>query len=131
VIHLKDVSEQADIDVDMVSEQSYFEQVNMSGGVMVTVTPQSSVSLLGNGISFDISLNTHSVELNQDLLNVSVLLDGNGNEYIPVAWEGDPPEGHHRSGVLSFGDNTSELITFSLVIKNIGSVSERIFEWKG
>ena len=55
--------------------------------VTVTVTPRV-LSLQSRGWKFDIILNTHSVELDQDMLSVVVLVDDAGTEYKPARFEG-------------------------------------------
>jgi hypothetical protein len=89
--------------------------------VTVEVTPEIS----DNSVSFDVSLNTHSVDLNFDLAEVSYLEAG-GKIYYPSLWEGSPPGGHHRSGTLYFDNVNSK--EFSLTIKNVGGI-DRVFIW--
>ncbi len=57
----------------------------------------------GNGkLTFGVSMDTHSVELDgYDLGKSSILQDDQGNEYRPQAWD-SAPGGHHRSGSLVF-----------------------------
>lgn len=91
------------------------------GPVSVTVTPIAS--------DFEISLNTHSEELSEDLVAVSELVDGQGKLYKPVSWEGDIPGGHHRKGVLKFNPISPRPKSIELKIKNVGGVPERNFKW--
>jgi len=51
---------------------------------------------------FKIILNTHSLELTQDMTQVVVLVGEQGKEYKPIRWEGAEPGGHHREGILIF-----------------------------
>jgi len=51
---------------------------------------------------FEVPLNTHSIGLSQDMLQITELIDSLGNLYKPITWEGDGPGGHHREGVLIF-----------------------------
>ena len=99
-------------------------QENNEGAVTIRVMPK-----LSSEISFQISLNTHSEELNADLTQVATLEDENGKEYKPMRWEGDPPGGHHREGVLIFGPISPVLRTIKLVIQNIGGIAKREFLW--
>ena len=78
-------------------------------------------------IAFDISIDTHSGALDFDLANASIVKDGNGNTYQAVSWEGSPPGGHHRSGVLKF-PVVERKGTLTLVIAGIGS-NDRVFTW--
>lgn len=102
-------------------------QINNEGAVGVTVTPRN---ISEKEWSFKISLNTHSRDLGEDLAEVSVLLDENGNEHKPLAWEGDPPGGHHRSGILRFGEIEPAPQSITLVIRQIGGIEKRSFNWQ-
>lgn len=97
---------------------------NSEGGVEVTVTP----SWRETAWDFEISLNTHSVELDNDLVRDSFLADESGRKYSPNSWEGDPPGGHHREGILRF-DQKIPGSNLKLVVRNLG-VPERSFEWR-
>lgn len=99
-------------------------QTSSEGQVSVTAT-----SIDQSDWSFQIILDTHSVELTEDLTQVSALLDENGNEYKPIEWQGDPPGGHHRSGVLRFGEIMPESQSVTLVVRQVGGIDERRFEW--
>lgn len=98
------------------------------GPVTVAVAPQSLDSSSSTW-NFDISLNTHSEELNVDLVIVSELIDDQGKSYKPISWEGAPPGGHHRSGVLKFDPISPKPKSIELKIKNIGGTAERSFKW--
>lgn len=101
------------------------EETREGGGVTVAVTPQSA------GVSepwaFKVVFDTHSVELDQDPVQVSVLV-ADGKEYRPTAWEGDPPGGHHRSGVLKFPAIAPGPRQIELRISEVGGI-ERSFAW--
>lgn len=111
-----------------VESQTVFETiVSNEGGVEVAVTP---VNLFDSSKwAFEISLTTHSVELSEDMLEVSKLVLDLGETLIPTGWEGDPPGGHHRSGVLVFEEDFS-LPEVALKIFGVGGVPEREFKWK-
>ncbi len=99
-------------------------QTNSEGEVSITVAAINRVEW-----SFAISLETHSVDIKEDLTQVVVLVDEDGNEYKPINWTGDPPGGHHRKGVLSFGEITPIPRSVALLIYQIGGIDERKFEW--
>src|SRR3990167_448589 len=103
-------------------------QINSEGAVEVEVTPLE-ISNASDLWQFKIVLNTHSVELGQDLAAVVELFDDKGNAYQPLSWEGAPPGGHHREGVLSFRPLAPRPSSILLVINNIGEVPERKFVW--
>ncbi|MCL4366435.1 hypothetical protein M1437_04370 [Patescibacteria group bacterium] len=98
------------------------------GPVTVAVTPQGLDSSSSTW-NFDISLNTHSEELSQDLVAASEIVDDQGKSYRPISWEGAPPGGHHREGVLKFSPISPKPKFIEIKIKNVGGVSERRFKW--
>lgn len=104
-------------------------QTNTEGEVTVEVTPKD---LANNSASWDfaLSLQTHAIDLDQDLAKSSILIDDNGNQFTPLAWEGDPPGGHHRQGLLRFAALQGQPASIVLSIKNIGDVPERLFKWE-
>src|SRR3972149_9995528 len=73
--------------------------INNEDAVEVSVTPKT---LSDEFWTFEVMLNTHSIELSYDLAQASALIDEKGSRYKAVTWEGDPPGGHHREGVLKF-----------------------------
>jgi hypothetical protein len=84
----------------------------------------------GQQVKFDVRMSTHSVELSQDMVAVSLLKDSNGQEYRPENWKGSPPSGHHRSGTLEFSAIKGNPSSVTLIIRNIANVPERVFTWK-
>lgn len=96
------------------------------GPVSVAVTPRSLESASWD---FDITLNTHSEELSEDLVAVSQLIDDQGKSFKPTAWEGAPPGGHHREGVLKFNPISPKPKSIEIKIKNVGGIQERSFKW--
>ena len=95
--------------------------------VSITVTP-IDISSQSKEWKFDIVMDTHSVELDQDMTESAVLIDGQDKEYKPIGWEG-PSGGHHREGVLVFDPIEPMPKYIELKIKNIGGVTERLFKW--
>lgn len=69
-----------------------------AGEVSVSIQP---LRVDDEGASFEISFETHSVDLAFDVADVASLEVG-GREWTRPAWEGSPPGGHHRGGELSF-----------------------------
>ncbi len=103
-------------------------RTNDENSVEIAVTP---VGLGPNApAAFEIVMNTHSVELDFDLVQMSSLEDDRGTIYRPVKWEGSPPGGHHRSGVLTFPKLSTNASSVKLIIKNVADVPRRDFEWR-
>ncbi len=113
---------------DPLAAGSFEAQVDETGPVTVTIQP---LSLTDSGTwDFVVTLQTHSVDLDMDILTSIVLLDSAGEEVSPISWDGDPPEGHHRTGTLSFTALNPKPETVTVLAKNIADVPLREFVWK-
>lgn len=95
--------------------------------ITIAVTPRE-LSAQSIEWKFNIGMNTHSVELDQDMIQSVALVDDKGNAYRPTAWEG-PIGGHHREGVLIFAPITPLPEYIELRIKDIGGVPLRTLRW--
>ena len=95
-----------------------------SGVVKVTATPK----LTNLEYEFDIILNTHSTELNYDLVTISSLTNEKGQTVKPSRWNGDGPGGHHREGRLIFPKFNNQPKAFNLIIDQIGGIGVD-FKW--
>jgi len=95
--------------------------------VRVEITPAQLIP--GQQATFKVQMTTHSVELNYDVVKLSTLKDDMGREYQALKWDGDPPVGHHRKGVLEFPAIAKSTKSITLYIKNIAGVPERLFKW--
>jgi hypothetical protein len=104
-------------------------QKSSQGGVTVVVTP-AEVAAGANVWSFRILLDTHSQDLSDDLTQSAVLVDGKGRESKPIAWEGAPPGGHHRAGVLKFPAFEPLPEAVELRIARPGEAAARTFRWQ-
>ncbi len=115
---------------DSVVALNGFTQTNAGGAVEIQVKWLADKK---DSLVFDVSMNTHSVDLDKyDLKQLAVLHDSQGNEYQPLSWN-SAPGGHHRSGKLTFTvpsslkeDSTKFL---HMVIRNVDGISERNLEW--
>lgn len=99
---------------------------NDEGNVKIVVSPLTLKS--GFPASFDITFETHSVDLAFDVVDVVTLTDSNGKTYTP-SWEGSPPGGHHRNGTLRFTPELIKATTVTLTINDIAGIPTRIFTW--
>lgn len=107
------------------------DQNSTGGAVSIDV---KWLGIENDKLVFDVSMNTHSVNLDQyDLGKLSVLLDEQGNQYIPSSWE-SAPGGHHRKGTLTFatpdslGQGKTKYV--ELIVRDVAGVGERIFKWE-
>ena len=103
-------------------------QKNSQSGVTVGVTP-ADLSAAAKSWDFKLVLDTHSQELNDDLIKTAVLLDRSANSYVPVAWEGAGPGAHHREGVLRFKPIVPRPASVELRIQRVGETKPRSFRW--
>lgn len=106
---------------------AYKSESNRKNSVRVDVKPVQLAP--GRPVKFEVRMTTHSVELDQDIVALSTLKDNNGREYRPASWNGSPPGGHHRKGVLEFPALEGGPKAVTLVIRDIDNVPERIFVW--
>ena len=103
-------------------------QENNEGQVMVAVTPLV-LSKTADAWRFEVQLTTHVAPITEDMAVVATLSDGKGHNEQPSAWEGDPPGGHHRKGVLVFKPISPMPGSITLHIRQVGAVPERSFTW--
>lgn len=108
------------------------ELTDSQGAVTVTIKPLDLSSTAGT-LSFEVALDTHSVDLSMDLTALATLTTDAGMTVQATRWDA-PLGGHHISGILSFPssidgkpilDGASKL---TLIIKDVG-FPVRIFAW--
>ena len=110
-----------DGNTERLDKDNLSPQTNSQGNVTVQVKPLN-ISKASKIWVFEVDLETHTVELNQDLVKNSVIIDDQGKRYYPVVWEGDPPGGHHRKGILKFGAISPASEVILLKIKQIADI---------
>jgi hypothetical protein len=104
-------------------------RTNDAGGVRVVVKPKAIEA--GASIwEFEIVMDTHTKPLSDDLSRVAALVDASGRRYLPLAWQGDPPGGHHRKGVLRFPAPDIKSGKVELQISGVGGVESKVFQWQ-
>jgi hypothetical protein len=96
--------------------------------VTVKVTPKDVAPGSATWV-FAVVLDTHSQDLSDDLVKSSTLLDARGGRQAPLAWEGAPPGGHHREGMLRFKSLGPAPGAFELQIRRPGESAARVFRW--
>lgn len=104
------------------------EQSSTERGVTVKVTP-TLIGVPGRAWEFSVVLDTHSADLNDDLMQSATLTTGDGRTLKPASWTGAAPGGHHREGVLSFEVPAPQPGTIELKIERPGESLPRIFRW--
>ncbi len=102
-------------------------QTSQQGAVTVTVAPHGFPQKAATW-DFDVSLNTHTQPLDDDLTKSATLVV-DGKAYRPTSWEGSPPGGHHRKGVLRFPAVAPLPAAVELQIQRSGEKSPRTFRW--
>jgi hypothetical protein len=102
-------------------------QSNNQSAVTIKVTPKNLQAAVWE---FDVVFDTHSQELKDDLLKTAVLIAADGTQVSPVNWQGDPPAGHHRKGVLRFNALKPAPAKIALRISRPGETKPRNFEWE-
>ncbi len=108
---------------------SEFASKTVEGGaVTVEVTPIALKP--GAPFEFKIAMDTHSVDLVDDMLKAVVLRDDSGKEYAPLEWNGAGPGGHHRSGTVKFASPAGNPRALTLIVQGVGKVAERVYRWE-
>jgi len=104
-------------------------RISDAGGVRVTVTPKAMEP--GATVwEFALVMDTHTRPLNEDLARAAVLIDDSGREHAALAWQGDPPGGHHRKGILRFPVPAERPKVVELQISGVGGPGKRVFRWE-
>lgn len=108
-------------------------QTNEGGQITIKVTRQGRNA----GLVFAVEMDTHVVNLDgYDLRQLAVLRTDRGQEIQPTSWNA-ASGGHHRNGMLTFPATAAsgmplirpDTRSITLVIRNVGDVSERMFTW--
>ena len=114
------------------SSTNLLERSDKQGAVTVTVTPINLKAPV-DALDFNVSLQTHSVDLSMDVASLSTLKTDTGISVKGASWDGQKG-GHHVTGKLSFPvsqDGKPVLQgakTVTVTIQNIDA-PERTFTW--
>lgn len=85
------------------------------------------------GAIFDVTLDTHSVDLDALDLSDAVLRNDRGETLSARPWAA-PKGGHHREGVLAFDGNPTAFFAgaswVELVLTGVGDLPERTLRWE-
>ena len=99
-----------------------------AAGVRVVVTPKT-LAPEATVWEFEVVMDTHSKTLNENLAETAELVVNTGRRYTPIAWQGDPPGGHHRKGILRFSVAAETPKSVELQINGLGGAGTRTFRW--
>jgi hypothetical protein len=111
---------------------SDLQRTDQQGMVVVVVTP-TNLGTPADNLEFEVSMNTHSVDLSMDLATQATLTTDAGLTVSASTWDA-PRGGHHVSGKLIFpatqnGTSILQSATkLTLTITNV-DVPTRVFEW--
>ena len=89
-------------DVSELVEQTSLQTQSVTIGIVIYKVTPKTLTPNSETWDFEVSLDTHTGSLDQDLVSTIRLVDDKGNEYKPTIWTGDPLGGHHREGILEF-----------------------------
>lgn len=109
------------------AETGYGPQMSNERGIKVTVILQN-IPNDAKTWDFEVALETHTQALSDDLGKAAVL-NADGRQYLPLGWEGAPPGGHHRKGILRFKAIAPQPAAVELQIRLSGDASPRSFKW--
>lgn len=102
---------------------------NEGADVIVVVTWDGPVA----GATFEVKLDTHSVDLDAVDLADTTLRNDRGESLAAAAWIA-PKGGNHREGRLSFAGDAEAFLTgttwVEVDLRGIGGVPERTFRWE-
>lgn len=96
-------------------------------GVTLKAAPRS---VSGAAWEFELTFDTHTQNLGDDVVKSAVLVADGGTNYSAVDWQGDPPGGHHRKGVLRFNPVSPAPQAIELRIQRSGESAPRSFRWR-
>ena len=110
----------------LLESNEYQTQTNSQASVSVEIMPKQLGLKQGRNI-FEVSLDTHSVDLDFNFTKIIVLKDDLGNLYPALEWTGGQ-SGHHLSGDIIFPAISEQAKSIELQMNDINGV-DRIFEW--
>ncbi len=103
-------------------------QTSEGGGVTVVASWPGTTA----GATFEVKLDTHSVDLDALDLSTAVLRNDRGETMRAGPWAA-PKGGHHREGALSFDGDASSFFAgakwMELALVGVGDTPERTFRW--
>ncbi len=116
-----------------IEDNEELVRIDEQGAVVVEVTPLN-LSTAADTLEFNVSMNTHSVDLSMDLAMIATLTTDTGVSVQASTWDA-PQGGHHVEGKLVFpamSDGKSIIQGVSrLTLTLVGvDAASRVFEWQ-
>ena len=108
------------------ADMGFAPQTSNEHGIKVTVAPKNNMAATWD---FEVTMESHIQSLNDDLAKSSVLV-ADGTQYAPLSWEGAPPGGHHRKGLLRFKAIVLQPRSVELQLRLARDVTPRSFKWQ-
>ena len=114
-------------------QATQFAELTDSQGAVTVIVKPLDLKSSPDTLSFEVTLDTHSIDLSMDLTALATLTTDTGQSVQASLWDA-PLGGHHVSGTLSFPasvegkallDGASKL---TLIIKDVDAL-ERAFAW--
>lgn len=104
-----------------------------SQGVVTVIVKPLYLKSSPDTLSFEVTLDTHSIDLSMDLTALATLMTDTGQSVQATLWDA-PQGGHHVSGTLSFPASIDgkpildNAVKLTLIIKDVDA-PERTFAW--
>lgn len=105
------------------ARQEGLEISDTENGVMFTF---KQISYGEDTLAFETWIDTHKGALSFEMTEVATLEAG-GGAYPPIRWDGSPPGGHHRFGILVF-PGVPQKAEMRIVVRDVYGVPERVFD---
>lgn len=108
-------------------------RTDQQGAIVIEITP-INLDAPKDTLDFDVTLNTHSIDLSMDLATLAALSTDTGITVPATAWDA-PRGGHHVEGRLVFPATSEGKPIFegarklTLTVINV-DVPTRVFEWE-
>jgi hypothetical protein len=116
------------IAIGNAAESSHGPQVSNERQIKITATLQDIAKDAKTwNVELDMETRTHA--LSEGMEDAAVLI-ADGKKYDPVGWQGSPPGGRHRKGLLRFKAIVPQPASVELQIRLIGDPSPRSFKWR-
>lgn len=113
--------------IPVVAAAEYAPQTSDEHGIKITVAPRD-IPNEARTWDLEVTVESHTRDLSDDLTRSSVLI-ADGMQYFPTGWEGAPPGGHHRKGLLRFKAVVPKPRSIELQVRLTGDALPRSFKW--